>query len=81
MKTRIYMAAVLSAIILPLATKAAVDLSELLNPDDVMLRKPAQKVGAQKVVEARSREKGESGSGASCGGEGCCREGRSPAEG
>lgn len=43
MKTRICMAAVLSAIILPLATKAAVDLSELLNPDDVMLRKPAQK--------------------------------------
>lgn len=55
MKTRIYMAAVLSAIILPLATKAAVDLSELLNPDDVMLRKPAQKVGAQKAAEAQQK--------------------------
>lgn len=55
MKTRIYMAAVLSAIILPLATKAAVDLSELLNPDDVMLRKPAQKVDAQKVAEAQKK--------------------------
>ena len=60
MKTRIYMAAVLSAIILPLATKAAVDLSELLNPDDVMLRKPAQKVGAQKVAEAQKKAETES---------------------
>ena len=60
MKTRIYMAAVLSAIVLPLATKAAVDLSELLNPDDVMLRKPAQKVGAQKVAEAQKKAETES---------------------
>ena len=60
MKTRIYMAAVLSAIILPLATKAAVDLSELLNPDDVMLRKPAQKVDAQKVAEAQKKAETES---------------------
>ena len=60
MKTRIYMAAVLSAIVLPLATKAAVDLSELLNPDDVMLRKPAQKVDAQKVAEAQKKAETES---------------------
>ena len=59
MKTRIYMAAVLSAIVLPLATKAAVDLSELLNPDDVMLRKPAQKVGAQKAAEAQKKAEAE----------------------
>lgn len=57
MKTRIYIVAVLSAIVLPLAADAAVDLSELLDPDDVMLRKPSvQKAEPQKKAEAAKAE-------------------------
>lgn len=64
MKTRIHMAAVLAALFLPLATRGAVDLSELLNPDDVMLRKPAaSKVDPQKKdvasAEAKARAEAE----------------------
>ena len=57
MKTCIHMAAVLSAIVLSLTTVAAVDLSELLNPDDVMLRRPARKAGAQAEAERLAAER------------------------
>lgn len=43
MKMRICKAAVLAAFVLLSTMGAAVDLSELLTPDDVMLRKPARK--------------------------------------
>ena len=55
MKTRICIAAVLAVVVLPLAMNATVDLSELLNPDDVMLRKPVQKTHA--TVDKTAAEK------------------------
>lgn len=42
MKMRLSIVAALSALLVPVAW-GATDLSELLNPDDVMLRRPAQK--------------------------------------
>ena len=62
MKTHICIAAVLAAVILPTTTIAAVDLSELLNPDDIMLRKPAQKASTAATkaeVEMKARAEAE----------------------
>lgn len=62
MKTHICIAAVMAAVILPTTASAAVDLSELLNPDDVMLRKPAQKpstAATKAEVEMKARAEAE----------------------
>lgn len=57
MKYRICIAAAVAALALP-TTTLAVNLSDLMNPDDVMLRKPTQKdqgTTAAKVDEAAAR--------------------------